>query len=266
MNQQENYIYNVVVKHINKAEFTNDELKQLEKDFRNQVSSKLVTRYRDIIEDALRDEFIVNFVNTYYPNDSEIMPHYVTSNVNAIISEMIESIVFNIDNTSLSVAQYLVKRDFKLIEKDKYEKAPNSFLPLSLVKEYEEIISELNRDFIWNTTPELRLNLLSASYLNTKFNEWLNSPIKFFEKVINSKIFSVFFAIYCIIPSIIMSFIIIIYELIKAKVLIFNLSFFTELVIHRVSSFISRHYIIYYVGFIISATIINFYIKNLFFK
>jgi len=266
MNQQENYIYNTVVKYINEAKFTNTELKQLEQDFRKGVSSKLVTRYRDIIENILRDEITINFINKYYPNDSEIMPHYVTANVNAIISEMIESIVFNIENTSLSVAAYLIKRDFKLIESNKYQKAPNSFLPLSLVNEYEEIISELNRDFVWNTTPELRLNLLSASYLNTKFNEWLNSPTKFVEKVINSKVFSVFFAIYCIIPSVIMSLSIIIYELIRARILIFDTAFFMELVNQKVGKFISRHYIIYYVGFIVSATIINFYLKNLFFK
>ncbi len=255
-------LFNIVSEYIEKEKFANSELKQLERDFtsfaNNGKLTDLLVRFRNIQYLILEDDRIKN-LNLL--SNEVFKQSAVVCNANAIISDIIECFVFNVERSSFAIAVDVVQKNIKLINDGNFEaELINGFLPLSVSYEYENIISKSGKHFLWNSNPELRIQLLMSAHMNVSFDSYLDKETKFEKLVKSSNRIGKFFGLFCAIPLNILSIFFVMQELIRVRMIVFDLPFFAELSNYKHDKLFQKHFSKYFWSMVTSAILINPYL------
>jgi len=250
----ENRVFEIVTEYFDKENFTHTELLELERDIVVYNSSaketSLINRFMNVYDNIIKNKSI-------YFNENYLI--YVT---NAVLAHKVEMHIYG--NSTYEIAkQFIIEKRSEISHND-ITNYNDSCFNISLIKDYENRINKLNRNFVWNNNETIRIHLLTTAWfaINEVNQFYFDTPLVRFLK--NSKIFHAISFVYCMTTTIVLNLFIMAYICIKLRGAP-DKSELIRLVMYYDSKISNLNYIVYYAALFASSSIINCEIYKYFF-
>lgn len=250
-------IYDLIRSYIAKENFTKQELSDLGVAIANlggtQDNPELLKRFSSMRVRILEDKKIKKLNKTCVS--------LVNSTIITLTLDWIETVDSEI--TSLDIAIEIISDNLDLINSGDFVVAKETFLPVSVVDEFKNRLSERNKDYLWYKESFLILHILSGAYINiVGFNFYMeeNLLVKFLKLSLIQNLITA----YCCILNI--GLVIWVYtDMLKHdKSFLFNLTYAKDVCIHNYQLRFTENYLKYSFVMISVSSLINYTLLRIF--